>query len=326
MKKIIITSILSSLICVASFGQSLYRTILSHNGQLTQYNINHWTDAITDAVEGDTVYFTPGYFPGSVTITKAITLIGAGVAQTDSWWYDSEGVSALHSALLGSGISGQSTTIGQSVIIDIDETPTLTTNLLEGLKINNEISIKKSVNNLSIKRCHMSWLSGDATCSNLNLGSCRIGTLYCGFMENPYIYNCYFNDLQVQGNTLTFNNISFVDIYNAPGCTFINCIDGDGYYNEVTGGIYINCLYESDLTGNGTTYESCWQYEDGWNLSKDQLTTAGYIGNDGKVIGPLGGSAPFTLIPSQPYVSSQSVTYDAVENKLNVNITVKKGK
>ena len=86
MKKFIITSILSSLVCVASFGQSLYRTILSHEGTLTHYNVEHWTDAISDAVAGDTVYFTSGYFPGDATITKEITLIGAGVAESDECW------------------------------------------------------------------------------------------------------------------------------------------------------------------------------------------------------------------------------------------------
>ena len=49
------------------------------------------------------------------------------------------------------------------------------------------------------------------------------------------------------------------------------------------------------------------------------------VDDDGTVVGPLGGPAPFTLIPSQPYVSSSSVTYNKTTKKLNINVTVKKG-
>jgi hypothetical protein len=52
----------------------------------------------------------------------------------------------------------------------------------------------------------------------------------------------------------------------------------------------------------------------------------GYLGDDSKVIGPLGGSNPFTFIPAQPYVTANNITYDSNTKKLNVSLTIKKGK
>lgn len=329
MKKFIITSILSSLICVASFGQSLYRTILSHydssTGQttLTQYDITHWTDAISNAVEGDTVYFTPGLFNSGFTINKPITLIGAGVAQSDLWCANE--TSGIQNALADCGISGQSTRIGGTITIDYEGT--LTETMLEGFLVNGGLSINKSVTGLSVKRCHFGEDIRGAdgvTVTNLTLESLRFRNLNCGHFVNPDIHNCYFETLNGQEDPIALRNCSFSQV-EAAGFTFLNCIDGDNYMYQ-NGNVYKNCIYETNAEGDGSTYENCHQYEDGWNLTKTELQTANYLGDDNTVIGPLGGTTPFTLIPSQPYVSSSSVTYDAGEKKLNVNITVKKGK
>ena len=91
MKKYILISIFSSLICVASFGQSLQRTILSHDGVLTQYNLDQWMEAFSDAQNGDTIYFTRGIFTitaenSNLIIDKTITLIGAGVPENSAFF------------------------------------------------------------------------------------------------------------------------------------------------------------------------------------------------------------------------------------------------
>jgi len=324
MKKFIITSILSSLICVASFGQSLYRTILSHNGQLTQYDITHWTDAISDAVAGDTVYFTPGYFNSGFTVDKPIILIGAGVAQSDIWCANE--TSGIQNALAGCGISGQSTRIGGAITIDYEGT--LTKTMLEGFLVNEGLRINKPVTGLSVKRCHFGGDIGvvedGTTVTNITLESLRFRNLYCGTFVTPDIHNCYFDALN--GQNLALRNCSFSVIGDySNGFSFLNCIDGDNYMYQ-NANVYKNCIYEVDGTGDGSTYTNCHQYTDGWNLTKEELENAGYLGDDDTVIGPLGGTTPFTLIPSQPYVSASTVTYNATNNKLNVNITVKKGK
>ena len=347
MKKIIITSILSSLICVTSFGQStMFRTILSHNGTLTQYDLTHWTDALDNAVDGDTVYFTPGTFPGDITITKKITLIGAGVCETQTWYHNE---SSLQDALGGSGTpSSNSTNLsGLDINIELDGNPTLTATMLEGLNIHNSVHINKTVTNLKIKRCQIGTLRTNvdevsdesAKPENLTLENCYINTLRMGNIITPNIYNCYFTYVNLYSQPFSFTNCSIDGTSYSVGCNYINCLLCYESYNGIN--TYLNCINARDNSGNGSTYTDCWFYDANadygavrpWKWSLSYLEEHNYYGNDHdpgatdhKVVGPLGGQAPFTLIPSQPYVSASTVTYDASDKKLNVNITVKKGK
>ena len=323
MKKFIITSILSSLVCVASFGQSLVRTILSHEGALTTYNVDKWTDALTDAVAGDTVYFTSGYFPGSCTITKDITLIGAGevVVQTGTDPTSGDPITET-----------RRTTIGGTVYIDIEGEPTLSTWMLQGLHINDHIHLSKPVKSLKIKRCYVEdnfeAESIETTCTDVLIESCLFGRIYCGFLVNPYIYNCYIGELNAENKPFAFENCSIYTLTNSTGCTFRNCIVYSHVYADLN--YYYYCVYREDFSGSGSEYTNCYNkpdYSFGGDLTVEGLTTAGYFQDDGTtVVGHLGGTAPYTLLPAQPYVSASTVTYNATNNKLNVNITVKKGK
>lgn len=334
MKKIILTSIFSTLVCVASFGQTLYRSILSHNGSLTQYDINSWTDALTDAVDGDTIYFTPGTFPGDITITKKIALIGSGVCESQAWYYSDN---SMVEAMVGSGTPSDNSTKFTGIInIELDDNPTLTATMFEGFLMTNTVRINKTVTDLKIKRCQIQTLGtnyddvSDASAkpANLTLESCCIYNLYMGNFVSPNIYNCYIDVAQMKSQSFNFTNCSIANTYNSEGCNFINCF----IYQEYSYGIntHLNCVHHNDFTSIGSTYTNCWTFDDvttrPWYWSKDYLSENNYIGNDGTVVGPLGGTAPFTFIPSQPYVSSSSVAYDAQSKKLNVNITVKKGK
>lgn len=331
MKKIIITSILSSLICVASFGQTLFRSILSHNGSLTQYDIANWTDALTDAVDGDTIYFTPGTFPGDITITKKITLIGAGICESQTWYHNYEDHQA---ALAGSGTpSDNSTNFTGIVNIELDDSPTLTATMLEGINISYDILINKTVKNLKIKRCQIGrYLKTNvddvsdesAKPENLTLESCKIEEVHMGNFITPQIYNCYFTRLLLYSQPFSFTNCSIAETNSSVGCNYINCLLQNDYYEGVN--TYLNCIYNYDHSSNGSTYTNCYSGSNSWTFSKTYLTENNYLGNDGTVTGPLGGQAPFTFIPSQPYVSASTVAYDASNKKLNVNITVKKGK
>ena len=337
MKKIILTSIFTALFSVVSFGQStMFRTILSHNGTLTQYNLDNWTDALDDAVDGDTVYFTPGTFPGDITITKKIALIGAGVCEDQTWYHDDI---YMQDALGGSGTPSTNSTnlTGNNIYIELDGEPTLTATMLEGLNIHNTVTISKTVTNLKIKRCQIGTVRTNvddvsdesAKPKNLLLESCYIHYLRAGNFDSPNIYNCYFTDVYLYSQPFSFTNCSMDNINNSVGCNYINCLLCNEYWNGIN--TYLNCIYCNDNSGNGSTYTNCVSYYSGdgtrpWNWSKSYLTENSYFGDDGTVIGPLGGQAPFTFIPSQPYVSASSVTYDASTKELNVNITVKKGK
>lgn len=328
MKKTILISLLATILCCSTYGATLQRTILSHKGQLTAYDVNNWTDAISDAVAGDTVYFTSGFFPGDATITKPITLIGTGVAETDAFWYNND----YQKALGGRGATAQSTKVGGSFIVDIEGNPTLTKNLFEGFLLGGSIIISKSVKKLSIKRCQFVYFNRaentDAVCDKLVLENCYIADISCGLMTDPDLHNCYFDRLHLQGNPLTIRNCAFNNISGATDCIFINCLDAAYDHYDSGANTYLNCTIKNFIWENGSTYTDCWEHyygNEAWPLSVAELTSLNHIGDDGTVVGPLGGPAPFTLIPSQPYVSSSSVTYNKTTKKLNVNVTVKKG-
>jgi len=324
MKKTILLLVLVA-IGITSLAATKQRTILSHKGVLTQYDANHWQEAIADAVAGDTVFFTSGNFVGNFTITKPITLIGAGMADNDVYWKDSD----MAAAYEGCATTGESTLL-EGVTITIPGSPTLTSTMLEGLRLTG-ISVTDPLNNLSIKRCHIMyyndswklWYGGfgsSAQLTNLQLESCIVAHIDLTNFVNPDIHNCYILKIEPSPEEIEFVNCAIMDIWGTSNCTFINSIV---HFATGSDNTCINCIYD-DAYPNQAYFDS-WLVGGANTMSKSQLEAGGYIGNDGTVVGPLGGTAPFTLVPSQPYISSSNITYNKTTGKLNVNLTVKKG-
>ncbi|MBR4729937.1 MAG: hypothetical protein IK075_06700 [Prevotella sp.] len=324
MKKLFLLAMIIAVVNSTSYAATLQRTILSHKGNLTQYDANHWQEAFDNAVAGDTVFFTPGNFVGILTITKPITLIGAGMSENDVFWKDTD----LATAYAGCATTSESTFLDY-VIIDIPGSLTLKSTLMEGFRINS-VTINQPVTNLSIKRCqicfHNGWeLIGEINASepvtNLQLEDCYV--LYGNFANfvNPDIHNCFFGSIGNTPEETEFTNCTIQDIWGTSNCSFINCIV---HFASGSNNTCVNCIHD-DAVGDQTTYVNSWHVGGAAGFTKSQLQSGGYIGNDDTVVGPLGGTAPFTLIPSQPYVSSSTLTYNKTTKKLSVNVTVKKG-
>lgn len=334
MKKCCLLAIIIAVVSSASYAATLQRTILSHNGKITQYDANHWQDAINDAVAGDTVYFTPGLFSGDITITKAITLIGAGVADKDAFYKDTYwDIRTDYGIYDGCGTSGESTTVRGNITIAIPGSVVLkstivesinfyTLNGLDGRVKDGSIYVSEPVYGLSVKRCQFgSEFRASAQVTNLTLEDCYFGSMHCENLINPDIHNCYFENISSDGveNIELLNCAATISMSN---CTLINCIIWGYPWEDAN--TYLNCVYEQG--NSSSTYSNCWNAEVPYSLTKAQLLSAGHIGNDDTVVGPLGGSAPFTMIPCQPYVTSSTLNYVKSTKKLNVNVTVKQGK
>ena len=324
---------LCALVFNTAFGATVQRTILSHQGVITQYDAIHWSDAITNAVAGDTIYFTAGSFGddnvnANLVIDKPITLIGAGVAASDAFFHEGN----YSSVFQGCAKTGESTLLKTNVTIAIPGSVTLTSTVLEGFKIPSHygfeptVSITESVTGLKIKRCQIdNWfgVSGEsATVTNLVLEDCSIGRLSTARMANPDIHNCMIFNLSSDTEGIEFTNCQFESIDGSrANCHYVNCILGGlPDYNT-----FDHCLYWNN-TPDHATVSNCWVIDMWTYLTKEELQQGNYLGTDGTVVGPLGGSAPFTFYPSQPYVSSSTLTYDKNTQKLNVNITVNQGK
>ena len=320
----LITLTLCALFSIAAYSATVQRTILSHKGTITQYDANHWQDAISDAVAGDTVYFTSGVFSGDISIDKPITLIGAGIGTLGygPFWKDSDYATVFD----GCATSGNCTEIIGQIVIDISGNIVLNSTLLEGFITRDPgyITIKQPVQKLKIKRCQLGPFGAEATVTDAILEDCYLGEASFTNFVNPDIHNCFIRYIDSCPEEIAFWNCSIKDIWDTWNCSFINCILHFAGPNTASHNTCQNSINDEHNSGSGNTWFDSWE-DDGFHLTKSQLQDKGYIGTDGTVVGPLGGSAPFTLIPSQPYVASGSVTYNKSTKKLNVNVTVKKG-
>ena len=323
MKKNLLFIVLCALISTATYGATLKRTYLLHDGNLTQYDANVWQQAITDAVAGDIVYFTAGMFEGDLVIDKAITLIGAGVGETEAFYYGSD----IAGVYAGCGTSGESTYLNGNVTIAIPGSVTLTKPLMEGFRMHDYkfIKVTEPVTGLTIKRCqltHESSIFAEETVTNFTLENCYSTKLDCRNMVNPTVRNCYLESIEYVPEVAQIRNSIIIWINYCTNCTFTNC----GYESLQNSSYltFVNCLYKN--VDSNSSYTNCSQVDRPCTLTKAQLTENNYLGDDGTVIGTLGGTAPFTLIPSQPSVATDNITYNSSTKKLNVSLTVKQGK
>jgi len=67
-------------------------------------------------------------------------------------------------------------------------------------------------------------------------------------------------------------------------------------------------------------YTLDWEQNNGCNLTQEELIERGFLGTDGTVVGPEGGSAPYTLIPSGISVRESKLTIDGENRTLNVRL------
>ena len=326
MKKLLLL-VLCALSLSTAFGQTLQRTILSHNGVLTQYDASQWSQAFSDAAVGDTIYFTPGTFSGSLTIDKPLTLIGPGVGLADCFNTD------LYADCC---TTGESAKLTGTIRVSFTDTESTATFSIEGLYFGGSFSQNTIVNNLTIRRCRISSIfsnssSSDVKISNLTIENCYIQSLNCRSLVNPTIRNCYIYYIQAAADLgITFTNC-VIDASSSlsgalnNGSIFQNSIicspKSDGLYPDYC--TYINCIYQSETTNS--TFTNCWKSDTGNTMTAAQLSEAGYLGTDGTVVGPFGGSAPFTLKPSHPYIEQGNVEYDSTNKQIRVSMKVKQG-
>lgn len=307
-------------ISIVAYSQTIQRTILSHEGNLTQYNAAHWQDAFTDAVDGDIIYFTPGVFPGNLEITKSVSLIGAGISSTDCF-HDNQ--TAMDYSVFCT--TGQSTSIQGAITIAIPGSKTLTSPIMEGIRVTGAQSITQPVTNLTFKRCQFGeQFSASATVTNLRMESCFVTRLFGTNVESANFYNCYLEDLgdmwsgegKLPAGT-GFTNCHFGMLRTLKDCTLIKCIVHRNP-DQATSITYKDCILCGHFNDPGSMEENC------VHKSNDEVTND-LITNSYPGIGPFYGTAPFSFKPSQSYVSSSTLNYNSSTKKLNVTMTIKKG-
>lgn len=301
-----------SILCCLAFATASAQTAkisLQHAGGVTLFDADQMTQAIAAAAEGDTLYLNEGNFAGDFTIDKAITIVGAG----------------------------QASKINGNVTISIPGTKTLTKRVLDALYISGDIKNTLAVNGLGIRKCQFLNIGFSGNSNDIVIESCRISG---DFMLSSYVkgittINSKIN--RVVGSAASANGVNFIncDVYNI-----------DNYYNEFGGGTFINsiistthfssttmvcCLLPLDNSVlNSCTLQNCYSSSNAPINSDltpaydtDTMISNGWLGNDGTVVGSMGGAAPYTLEPAVPKVESYSINVDTEAKVLSVSLKVK---
>ena len=317
MKKILLT-----LACV--FGMSTVASaltssavLLQHNGNITTYAAEDIAQAMAAAADGDEVFLNEGKYPG-FTISSAIKIKGAG----------------------------QTTVINGSITIENTD-KNLGDIFIGFININYDIIGKTSANKLDLLQCQFRYFQQEGgVIDEVFVDRCKTSTIRLtdSYEETVTVrdvitttvhprvkkFTAINSKIQVTQNTSkypAYPPYTIINCYvylsdNVYGLTFINSIvHYTPYYSEL-----INCY--GGGSDNSNKYTGCYTSSTyastvaDWTIYK--LEDNGYFGNDGTVIGPLGGTrnTPFTLEPVVPRVTESSLKVDPQKKELNVTVTV----
>lgn len=284
---------------------------LQHNGNVTQFGFDQLVEAIAAAETGDTLFLSAGSYKSTgnyVTINKAITIIGAGAANTE---------------------------IANNIDINIINSPTLTARLLDGVRISGNLIVQAAVTGLVLRKCqitsYLQFSTGSNTVKEMVIDRCNISTLYLsGGLGSLTANNSVFTS-SVYGSGYADQSAVFVNCdiranaSNSIGAHFQNCrIIGKNWspYNEFTR--FTNCLAVEGFTGfNGGRATNCYTYSgDLTDTSNEYFVSQGWLGTDGTAVGAYGSSTPYTLTPSGISVSSYTLGVDTEKKQLNVKMTL----
>ena len=306
--------ILSLMVCLlATFtavqAASTQKCLLQHQGTVKLFDADNIAGAMSAATDGDTLYLTAGEFPG-FTISKKITVRGAGT----------------------------STKITGDVTINIAGTPTLTQTLLEGVDLNSSsksVVLSSAMKGVKIKQCSMYKLSTNASNSDVIIDRCHVD-------DELYFSDNYIKSMTVlnsvirigYGSTSKKNIINFINCNirfyypNQVAGTFVNCsiIRGSTYssYQTIANCSFVNCLFQWDASSyfaSSTTFQQCY-FDATCDWDAATFESLGYMGNDGRVVGLMGGATPYTLELAVPKVTESQISLDPETRVLNVNIKV----
>ena len=315
---------------------------LSHNGELSFFtNLGAFEDALTAAEDNDIIYLSEGNFSSQYTdvvITKRIRIVGSG--------YNSQLLFGIKVNMINNPYeNGQMLSFDGVNILKLDfqgpstvsDHPTNRKNI--GLvKITNSFietldGVGIAGDELTIEKCYIKDLIPYAVSQNLTI------------IKNSKILRILNQNYDSSGAYMTLENCNVWGSYYLPTTVISSIIqyplDSKGIGNKLSkfsgsnGHIsLINSLFysENQFPTNYTISQNNCFYDEREEEFFDEklesifnLEESGYFGQDGKVIGIMGGETPFSENPSVPTVDSanSSVKYDAENNKLKVSITVK---
>lgn len=323
MKKQLIMMACMLMASIAAFAGTNSKILLQHGGGVKVYDNDQMAQAMTDAVKGDTIFLSEGTYSG-FELTKEVAIRGIG----------------------------EKTVISGDLKIAIAGTPVCSFPLLESLRITGYLYINKAINKLHIRKCFFRYFTVNAAIEDAIIDRCAArywNSGYSSYYPGEFNLSTYIKSMTVVNSTVYSLNgnynaasVNFVNCFihgykGGDEQNYINCIFGapNSYYDSIDKATLTNCLYNtassssynSNISSSCTTI-NCYAVNNGenslLNMTKDELTTNKYFGNDGTVVGAYGGNTPFVddIAPAAPKVTDQSISLDLENKKLNVSLKV----
>ena len=288
---------------------------LSHNSELSFYTtLSAFDDALANAEDGDIIYLSEGNFStteNNINITKKISVVGCG--------YNSRFLVPVTVSLEKNGVE-------------------LPGPLFDGVcftKLSFNTSYFESVENIEIRRCVVSEIWGaDSQAVNVLINSCDIEKYNVNGNSGHHtqIINSKIGLLTGSSYMTTVINSNIRDVGYLPRTIISSIFTNERKGFDTTGDhTILNSLIPSSVSDNYSVYpHECYIIDSSEGVLDENLDCSldlvanGYLGEDGTVVGIMGGESPFSENPSVPTVDSakSSVEYDAENKKLKVAITV----
>ena len=322
------------------FAQSSLIATLSHDGEVTVfYGADALKESYAKAVGGDVITLSSGTF-NAISISKAITLRGAGMAV--------DTVNNIMPTILN----------GNFTISETDSIHSLT---LEGLYYNHTMTYSGTIESAQFIRCRFNTIKHANTSnslSNCSFLNCRISQeFYClgygNMFYNSIVEDIYFGNINTSGTSgsgLFYNCVINIDLSNpssmrSGSSSFENCIliyDASSVILP-KGTIAYNCLVVgttkdifSDVPNNTNKVVSLYSdvfktYGTMASIAENddetfELTDAAktkYLGLDGTQVGIYGGAIPYTTSVAIPKITKCNVAAKStVDGMLSVDIEV----
>lgn len=326
MKKLLTLAVAAIFGLSAANAQTALIATLSHDGEITVFNgSGALIDAHKAAVAGDVITLSPGTF-SATTISKAITIRGAGMFAEEN----------------GTNISGTtlvnafSDSIGNYPLIEglnfvqaveLARTKELTfskCNFSKGLKLKNNYGQENLtfINSFIHEQISLSYNSTILTHTVSFVNTVVIspkfqsgGTSTTYSFENCYIDNSgyYYLYHSTVKNSIIKDNTS---AKATSTCTLINNI----ILGNTSTNYFINCVSINNLKLDLPS--DLWKDESRYVLN-DQYAKE-WLGSDGTQVGIYGGLVPFDPTPAGPQITKFNVGQKtSADGKLTVDIEVK---
>ena len=338
MKKFFLSLVAAIVAATATYAQSSLVATLSHNGETTQvYGANALVESHEAAADGDVITLSSGTF-SATTVTKCITLRGAGM-------FGNSNTQVLPTTISGTMTFGISADAEGRLIIeglcfnnDVYFTGTLKNPLFEKTIFQN--SVRYNVNNLPTvitpTYIHCFAKSSVYNKANNTFINCVLGEVssYDGY------YNTYENCVVITGQSSgwqyvknqAFKNCILVSTSDhqidalESSCSAYNCL---AIYNGAPSSwsrifYHVGNNTNTEIQDNGSsvfkTYTGTFTDSETFELKDEAAST--YLGHDGTQVGIYGGTAPFDPTPSNPQVTKFEVDSSTANGKLTVKINV----